>query len=233
LTQKQIETLLVLLQNPNRLVKKEDLMKHVWSDACVEPANLTQTIFVLRKVLAQYEPLADFIETVPRQGYRFVAAVKRIEVEPTQIVAANSDSATTDDAAGRDDFRSLAVLPFINATASADGDYLADGLTESIINQLSRLPRLRVVARASAFKYKGETIDSQKVGKELNVRTVLTGRLVQLGDRLIIKVDLSDVAGGWHVWGEQYQRKISDLLAVERDIADAAGLAGFVFILRV
>src|SRR6185295_1118893 len=77
LTQKQLETLLVLLQNPNRLVKKEDLMNQVWSDACVEPANLTQTIFVLRKVLAQHEPLALFIETVPRQGYRFVAAVKR------------------------------------------------------------------------------------------------------------------------------------------------------------
>jgi TolB-like protein/Tfp pilus assembly protein PilF len=219
LTQKQFETLLVLLQNPNRLVKKEDLMNQVWSDACVEPANLTQTIFVLRKVLNQYEPLGQFIETVPRQGYRFVAAVKRIEVEPNQAVAASSDSAATEDTAGRDDFRSLAVLPFINATASADGDYLADGLTESIINQLSRLPRLRVVARASAFKYKGETIDSQNAGKELNVRTVLTGRLVQLGDRLIIKCDLSDVAGGWQVWGEQYQRKLSDILDVQEEIA--------------
>lgn len=219
LTQKQLETLLVLVQNPNRLVKKEDLMNQVWSDACVEPANLTQTVFVLRKVLAQYEPLADFIETVPRQGYRFVGAVKRIEVETNQAVAANSDSAATEDTSNRDDFRSLAVLPFINATASTDGDYLADGLTESIINQLSRLPRLRVVARASAFKYKGETIDSQKVGKELHVRTVLTGRLVQLGDRLIIKCDLSDVAGGWQVWGEQYQRKLSDILAVQEEIA--------------
>jgi TolB-like protein/Tfp pilus assembly protein PilF len=219
LTQKQIETLLVLIRHSGRLVKKEDLMDQVWSDACVEPANLTQTIFVLRKVLGQYEPLTHFIETVPRQGYRFVVPVKRIEVEPERASGKSSDSAGADDAANHDDFRSLAVLPFINATASADGDYLADGLTESIINQLSKLPRLRVVARASAFKYKGQTFDSQKVGKELNVLTVLTGRLVQLGDRLIIKVDLSDVAGGWHLWGEQYQRKLSDILAVQEEIA--------------
>lgn len=219
LTQKQLETLLVLVQHSGKLVKKDDLMEQVWADACVEPANLTQTIFVLRKVLTQYEPLAHFIETVPRQGYRFVVPVKRIEVESDRTSAATSDSGAGEDAPNRDDFRSLAVLPFINATASADGDYLADGLTESIINQLSKLPRLRVVARASAFKYKGQTFDSQKVGKELNVLTVLTGRLVQLGDRLIIKVDLSDVAGGWHVWGEQYQRKLSDILAVQEEIA--------------
>lgn len=219
LTQKQLETLLVLVQHSGRLVKKEDLMDKIWLDACVEPANLTQTIFVLRKVLTQYEPLAHFIETVPRQGYRFIVPVKRIEVEPAPSVRGSSDLTATEDATNRDDFRSLAVLPFINATASTDGDYLADGLTESIINQLSKLPRLRVVARASAFKYKGQTFDSQKVGKELNVLTVLTGRLVQLGDRLIIKVDLSDVAGGWHVWGEQYQRKLSDILAVQEEIA--------------
>lgn len=220
LTQKQLETLLVLVQNSGRLVKKEDLMNQVWSDACVEPANLTQTVFILRKVLAEYEPLVHFIETAPRHGYRFVAPVKKIQVEPEPDVNVSSNSADpAEDTTSRDDFRSLAVLPFINATASADGDYFADGLTESIINQLSKLPRLRVVARASAFKYKGQTIDSQKVGQELNVRTVLTGRLVQLGDRLIIKVDLSDVAGGWQLWGEQYQRKLSDILAVEEEIA--------------
>ena len=123
------------------------------------------------------------------------------------------------DASGRDDFRSLAVLPFVNATASAEGDYFADGLTESIINQLSKLPRLRVVARASAFKYKGQDVDAQTVGRELNVQAVLTGRLLQLGDRLIIKVDLGDVAGGWQLWGEQYQRKLSDILVVEEEIA--------------
>ena len=220
LTQKQLETLLVLVQNAGRLVKKEDLMNHVWSDACVEPANLTQTIFVLRKLLAQYEPLVHFIETAPRQGYRFVAAVKRIPVEPAPPLESIANISAEAAGLGEDtSFRSLAVLPFFNATASAEGDYFADGLTESIINRLSKLPRLRVVARTSAFRYKGRTIDPQKVGQELSVRTVLTGRLVQLGDRLIIKVDLSDVAGGWQLWGEQYQRKLSDILAMQDEIS--------------
>src|SRR5436190_11225389 len=82
LTQKQFETLLVLVRNSGKLVKKEDLMSQVWLDACVEPANLTQNVFVLRKVLAQYEPLVDFIETAPRNGYRFVASVKKVQTEP-------------------------------------------------------------------------------------------------------------------------------------------------------
>ncbi len=223
LTQKQLATLLVLVQNAGRLVKKEDLMNQVWSDACVEPANLTQTIFVLRKVLAQHEPLVQFIETAPRHGYRFVAPVKKLQVEPDpapELTNAKSGAVSgAEDAASHDDFRSLAVLPFINATASADGDYFADGLTESIINRLSKLPRLRVVARASVFRYQGQPVDAQKVGQDLNVRTVFTGRLVQLGDRLIIKVDLSDVAGGWQLWGEQYQRKLSDILAMQDEIA--------------
>lgn len=219
LTQKQLETLLVLVENSGRLVKKDELMDQVWSDACVEPANLTQTIFVLRKVLAQCEPLVNFIETAPRHGYRFVAPVKRIPVEPDPRTAKASETSPAEDTPSHERFRSLAVLPFINATASADGDYFADGLTESIINRLSKLPRLRVVARTSAFRYKGQTVDPQKVGQELNVRTVLTGRLVQLGDRLIIKVDLTDVAGGWQLWGEQYQRKLSDILAMQDEIA--------------
>lgn len=219
LTPKQLETLLVLVQNAGRLVKKDDLMNQVWLDAFVEPANLTQTVFVLRKVLAQHEPLVPFIETVPRHGYRFVAPVRKLQAVPDPSRSISINSAGSAEGGSREGFPSLAVLPFINATASADGDYFADGLTESIINQLSKLPRLRVVARASAFKYKGQTIDSQKVGRELNVRTVLTGRLVQLGDRLIIKVDLSDVTGGWQLWGEQYQRKLSDILDVQEEIA--------------
>lgn len=219
LTQKQFETLLVLVQHAGRLVKKEELMSQVWSDACVEPANLTQNIFILRKALAQFEPSANFIETAPRHGYRFVAPVKKVQTETK--TAANNGAVTSPQRVEitRGEFRSLAVLPFVNATASPDGEYFADGLTESIINQLSKLPGLRVVARASVFRYKGLNVDLHQVGQDLNVRTILTGRLVQIGDRLIVKVDLGDVVDNWQLWGEQYQRKLSDILAVEEEIA--------------
>jgi len=115
---------------------------------------------------------------------------------------------------------SIAVLPFENASANPDTEYLIDGITESIIGNLSRLPKLRVMARATVFRYKGQLADPQKVGNELNVRTVLTGRLVQRGDSLTIATELVDVANGWRLWGEQYSRKLADLLAVQEEIAN-------------
>jgi serine/threonine protein kinase/tetratricopeptide (TPR) repeat protein len=117
-------------------------------------------------------------------------------------------------------FDSIAVLPFENAIADSDTEYLSDGITESIINSLSHLPKLRVMARSTVFRYKGQTADPQKVGNDLNVRTVLTGRVVQRGDSLVIGTELVDVANGWRLWGEQYNRKLADLVAVQDEIAN-------------
>ena len=117
-------------------------------------------------------------------------------------------------------FDSIAVLPFENAAADPNTEYLSDGITESIINSLSRLPKLRVMARSTVFRYKGQAADPQKVGNELNVRTVLTGRVVQRGDLLTIGTELVDVANGWRLWGEQYNRKLADVMAVQEEIAN-------------
>jgi serine/threonine protein kinase/tetratricopeptide (TPR) repeat protein len=117
-------------------------------------------------------------------------------------------------------FDSIAVLPFENATADSNTEYLSDGITESIISSLSHLPKLRVMARSTVFRYKGQTADPQKVGNDLNVRTVLTGRVVQRGDSLVIGTELVDVANGWRLWGEQYNRKLADLVAVQEEIAN-------------
>jgi len=116
-------------------------------------------------------------------------------------------------------FDSIAVVPFENATADPDTEYLSDGITESIISSLSRLPKLRVMARSTVFRYKGQMIDPQKVGAELNVRAVLTGRVVQRGDLLTIGTELVDVANGWRLWGEQYNRKLADAVTVQEEIA--------------
>jgi serine/threonine protein kinase/tetratricopeptide (TPR) repeat protein len=116
-------------------------------------------------------------------------------------------------------FDSIAVLPFENATADPNAEYLSDGITESIINSLSHLPKLRVMARSTVFRYKGQVADPQRVGNELNVRTVLTGRVVQRGDLLTIGTELVDVANGWRLWGEQYNRKLADVVAIQEEIA--------------
>ncbi len=114
---------------------------------------------------------------------------------------------------------SIAVLPFDNQNHDPDTEYLSDGLTESIINSLTQLPNLKVIARSSVFHYKGKETDPMAVGKELGVRAVLTGRIMQRGDSLKISVELVDVRDNKQLWGEQYERKVSDLLSVQREIA--------------
>jgi len=115
---------------------------------------------------------------------------------------------------------SIAVLPFENASADPNAEYLSDGITESLIGSLSRLPKLRVMARSTVFRYKGQALDPQKVGRELSVRTVLTGRVVQRSDVLIIGTELVDVSNGWRLWGEQYRRKPDDIFAIQEEIAN-------------
>jgi eukaryotic-like serine/threonine-protein kinase len=114
---------------------------------------------------------------------------------------------------------SIAVLPFENQNQDPNTDYLSDGVTESIINSLTQLPNLKVIARSSVFRYKGQTTDPIAAGKELGVRALLTGRIMQRGDNLMISTELVDVRDNKQLWGEQYNRKVSDLLAVQRDIA--------------
>jgi serine/threonine protein kinase/Tfp pilus assembly protein PilF len=120
---------------------------------------------------------------------------------------------------------SLAILPFTYASsdpqlmANPDREYLSDGLTESIINNLSQLTNLKVIARSSVFRYKGKDLDVQAIGRELNVRSVLTGQIIQEGDELTIKVALTDVQGNRSIWGDTYQRKTADIHTVQREIA--------------
>jgi len=114
---------------------------------------------------------------------------------------------------------SLAVMPFVNVGADPNTEYLSDGITENLINNLSQLPKLRVVPRGRVFRYKGREVDLEKVGKELNVRAVLTGRVVQRGDSLNIQTELVDVAADSQLWGQQYNRKFSEIIPVQEEIA--------------
>ena len=114
---------------------------------------------------------------------------------------------------------SIAVLPFENQNGNADTEYMSDGLTDSIINSLTQFPNLKVIARSSVFRYKGKAVDLQRVANELGVRAVLTGRILQRGDNLTIGTELIDARDNKQIWGEQYERKVSDLLSIQRAIA--------------
>ncbi|HEV2387209.1 MAG TPA: protein kinase [Candidatus Acidoferrales bacterium] len=114
---------------------------------------------------------------------------------------------------------SIAVLPFENISHDPEAEYLGDGIAETLINNLSKIRELRVMARSTVVRYKGRDADPQKVGRELQVRAVLTGRVLQRGDTLRIGTELVDVAKGWRLWGERYDRRLAQIFEVEEEIA--------------
>lgn len=114
---------------------------------------------------------------------------------------------------------SLAILPLANVSKDSQMEYLSDGITESIINSLVQLPKLRVVPASTVQRYKGRAVDAQQVGQELDVRAVLTGRVQQVGKALIVKTELIDVTNNAQLWGEQYRRQLTDIFALQDDIS--------------
>lgn len=199
---KVLSTLLLLVRNNGRIVEKDDLMKEVWPDEYVEEGNLAQHIFILRRALGESTENPRYIETVPRRGYRFVATMIEPEAKP--------------DDKGID---SLAVLPFVNASNDPNMEYLSDGITESVMNSLSGLPQLKVMARSTVFRYKGADIDPREAGHSLKVRAVMMGIVQQVGEQLVISAELVDVEDGSLIWGEQYHRKSSDLFSLQDELA--------------
>lgn len=118
---------------------------------------------------------------------------------------------------------SLAVLPLANVSGDQKTEYLADGITEYTINSLSQLPKLRVVPRSTAFRYKNQENDLQKIGEELGVRAVFAGRVIQLGDAIIVKTELVDIANQAQIWGEEYRRTVTDIFSLLDEIAEDIG----------
>src|SRR5260370_821347 len=115
---------------------------------------------------------------------------------------------------------SVAVLPFVNASSDPNSGYLSDGISESIINNLSQLSNLRVLARTTVFRYKGKEIDPQKIGRDLNVRAMVTGRVQQHGDNLIIQAELVAVEKGSQLWGGQFHRQVADGIGIQEEISN-------------
>jgi serine/threonine protein kinase len=141
-------------------------------------------------------------------------AEARRDIEEALLVPATGRVAEPDRVIG-----SLAVLPFANASGEPQMEYLSDGLTENIIFSLSHLPQLRVMSRSAVFRYKGRTEEALDAGQTLGVGAVLTGKVLQRGDNLLVSVELVDVENGWELWGAQYRRKVDDIFAMEEDIA--------------
>src|SRR4029078_13561959 len=117
---------------------------------------------------------------------------------------------------------SVAVLPFENGSGDPNLDYLSDGLSESLIDKLSELPQLKVIARNSSFKYRGAGLDLQDIANKLGVRAIVTGKVVRVGDNLNVRVEMVDAAENRQMWSEEYNRKAPDLISIKQEIAQVA-----------
>lgn len=225
LTPKVFDILLFLVQRKGSLVEKDTLLTEIWPHVFVEEANLSVNIATLRKALGDGPSDHQYIETVPKRGYRFVAKVETRQAKDDPSAAEpmglrrNWQEQPHPSAAPKN-FTSLAVLPFHNESNDPNAEYLSDGLTESIINSLSRLSGLRVVARNTVFRFRNTNLDLAQIARELGVGSVVTGRILQLGDRVIIRTELIDPVNGWQLWGGQFHRKMSDVLAVQDEISE-------------
>jgi TolB-like protein/Tfp pilus assembly protein PilF len=202
LTPKVFDVLLVLVQNSGHVLSKDEVMKLVWPDSVVEEGSIARNISTLRKALGESPVDLQYVETVPWRGYRFVANVSEVK-----------------DRNAGPSLDSIAVLPFVNHLSESNLEYLADGLTESVIGNLARLAPLRVMSRNSVFRYKGREPDAQVVARELNVRAVLIGRVTERARVLSICVELVDGLDGSRLWGAQYGRDLADIFSLPETVA--------------
>ena len=204
--QKQpFQILEILLERVGQVVSREELRQCIWpADTFVDfDQGLSNAIKRLREALSDSAETPRFIETIPRRGYRFIETINALTEPGGQIV------------------RSIAVLPFLNLSADPENDFFCDGTTEEIISALSRIQKLHVVARTSAFAFKGKHVDVRTVGQQLNVQTILEGSIRKLGNRLRITAQLANVADGYHLWSEKYDREMKDVFTVQEEIADS------------
>jgi TolB-like protein/Tfp pilus assembly protein PilF len=203
------DLLVALVERAGQLVTKDELLRLVWPGVVVEENNLQVQVSALRKILG-----ADAIATIPGRGYRFTLQMDAPAETPGAVTAASSPSHWLSA-----DAPSVAVLPFVNMSDDAANEYFADGLSEELLNVLSKIRGLRVASRTSAFSFKGANVDIPSVARKLNVARILEGSVRKSGTRVRITAQLVDVATDSHLWSATYDRELEDIFAVQDDIA--------------
>lgn len=200
--------LAALLEHPGEVLTKSNLMDAAWPGTAVEEGNLSVQIASLRKLLGPSPDGAEWIATVPRIGYRFTAAIEKLEGAATRRDQSSEQGP------------SIAVLAFANLSDDVEQQYFANGLAEDLITRLARLRWLFVSARDSSFSYSGKVIDVKQVGRDLGVHYVLGGSVRRSGQRLRITARLNDVSTGLQVWAERYDVELVDFFSLQDQVAE-------------
>lgn len=240
------QILTLLLDRPGEVVAREELHKKLWtSDTFVDfDAGLNAAIRRLRDALSESAEEPRYIETLPRHGYRFIAETEKVyaEIDPPKrrrvlswlsavaimggLILAVALSTVSwrhhifwTHASSR--IRSIAVLPLQNLSGDPSQEYFADGMTDALITDLAQTKSLRVISRTSAMHYKGTQKKLPEIAKELNVDAVVEGVVIRSGDRVRIDAQLIRADNDQHLWAKSYDRKISDVLSLQADVAQA------------
>jgi TolB-like protein len=191
----------MLLECPGKLVTREELQKRIWSsDTFVDfEQGLNNSIKRLREALGDSAEHPQFVETLPRRGYRFVGALQ-VTAEPIE---------------------SLLVLPLENLSGDAEQEYFADGMTEALITNLAKISALRLVSRTTAMHYKRTRQPLSEIARELGVDGIVEGTVMRAEERVRISAQLINAHTDSHLWAESYERKLSDVLALQAEVAQA------------
>jgi TolB-like protein/class 3 adenylate cyclase/Flp pilus assembly protein TadD len=197
---------------------RQYVRQHPTVPGCVEPPAIKWAAHGQYRFKGKEDPLEVFevgaVDFAPLVAPPDSEKARRVRVTPFRPTASDSG-----DPQRREAIDSLAVLPLVSENPDLDTEYLADGISEGIINLLSQLPGLRVLARSTVFRYKGEPTDPQEVGRALHVRAVLIGRLLQRGNQVMIKTELVDAADGTHLWGQRFTWELAEIFTAEEAIS--------------
>src|SRR5215468_4424018 len=239
LQEQPFRILVYLLERPGEVVTRDELRVRLWpDDTFVEfDKALSTAANKLREALGDNAGNPRFIETIPRRGYRFIAPV-----QPGSPAAQKVDRAgqlrfvgiallvmgaaglggifsSIFGGWGKLHINSVAVLPMANLSPNHEQEYFADGMTDAVIAELARIGDLRVISRQSVMRYKGSATPLRQIGRELNVDAIVEGTVLQSGDRLRVTANLVQVATDSHLWAQQYDRDVRDVLSLQADIA--------------
>ena len=247
---KVMQVLACLAEQPNEVVSRQHLLNTVWGRRSGSDEQLTRAVGEIRRAFQDNPVNPAFVATIPKRGYRLIGSVRPLEKQTaegrvvtkgvrqlgvhavlagmaiigllTVLIILSRDETTgsaPNNALTHD--QSIAVLPFVNISDDPGNEYFADGITEEILNLLTTVPDLRVIGRTSSFAFKDRSMDLREIGQRLGVRTILEGSVRKFGDRVRIVAQLIDTTNGSHIWSESYDRTLTDIFAVQEEVASA------------
>jgi TolB-like protein len=226
-TEPQVFDLLVyLVRNRDRVISKDDLIANVWSGRIVSESTLTGHVHAARKAVGDSGEAQRLIRTLPRKGFRFVGDVQEVRQRAMPVgdlpSAPPPVSVSQPPAAPR---LSIVVLPFTNLSDDRDQQYFADGMTDDLTTDLSRIPHMFVIARSTAFTYRDRSVSARQIGRELGVRYVLEGSVRRSGTRVRINAQLIDAETDTHLWAERFDGDTRDLFALQDEVTSRIAVA--------